>query len=227
MRTARFLDREVVLWDLEEAAGWALRRLEEGGPAAILTLNPETWLATRGWEAPSWAVWSPESLMVAWGLRRHGLEPARVPGADLVERLLGESVEVVCWGGDETTARELEGRWSDADRSATLVASFDGYGDHAAAVARACAGRRALLLVGQGAGRQERTIANTMGALEGGVAIGVGGTLDVLAGRRLRAPRFVRSLGLEAPWRVGLSLARWRRLFKSHPAFVRAVRRGP
>jgi N-acetylglucosaminyldiphosphoundecaprenol N-acetyl-beta-D-mannosaminyltransferase len=43
------------------------------------------------------------------------------------------------------------------------------------------------------------------------VAIGVGGTLDVLAGEAKRAPLFAQRLGLEWLLRVGLDPKRWRR----------------
>ncbi|MCH7494401.1 WecB/TagA/CpsF family glycosyltransferase [bacterium] len=64
---------------------------------------------------------------------------------------------------------------------------------------------------------------SAIGRLKGVVSIGVGGMLDVLAGCLRRAPPAVCRLGLEALWRVGLSPRRWGRLFRSHPAFLRAV----
>lgn len=220
----RFLDREVVPWSLEEAEAWAMAGLAGEGCRAIFTLNPETWLCTRGWPAPPGAVWLPESILVAWGMRRLGLPATRAPGADLVARLLARPVRVVAWGGKPAVAAALPAAWERAGHQARLWSAHDGYTAPAAGVVAACReAAPALLLVGQGAGRQERLIADTIPRLKGAVAIGVGGTLDVLAGRRRRAPAPVRRWGLEAVWRVGLSAQRWRRLLRSHPAFVRAV----
>jgi N-acetylglucosaminyldiphosphoundecaprenol N-acetyl-beta-D-mannosaminyltransferase len=54
-----------------------------------------------------------------------------------------------------------------------------------------------ILLVGLGMGRQERWIAKYLHQLQVPVCMGVGGTIDVIAGKKKRAPAFVRKLGLE------------------------------
>jgi len=67
-----------------------------------------------------------------------------------------------------------------------------------------------LLLVGMGE-RQEAFIHRHKPHLEARVAIGVGGTLDVLAGEARRPPLWAQRLGLEWLLRVGLDPKRWRR----------------
>ncbi|MDQ6846261.1 MAG: WecB/TagA/CpsF family glycosyltransferase, partial [Candidatus Dormibacteraeota bacterium] len=62
-----------------------------------------------------------------------------------------------------------------------------------------------------GAGRQERFLRDHLEAMHGRVGIGVGGTLDYLAGTARRAPALVRQAGLEWLWRLGREPSRWRR----------------
>jgi N-acetylglucosaminyldiphosphoundecaprenol N-acetyl-beta-D-mannosaminyltransferase len=70
-------------------------------------------------------------------------------------------------------------------------------------VAAIAASRADILLVGMGSPRQERFIENHWHDLHVGVAIGVGGSFDVVAGARFRAPRWAARLGLE--WLVRLA----------------------
>ena len=81
----------------------------------------------------------------------------------------------------------------------------DGYFTVTEAAQRADAIRASgasLLLVGMGVPRQESFIDAQWDRLGVGMAIGVGGSFDVIAGARFRAPRWVRRIGLE--WLVRL-----------------------
>jgi Glycosyl transferase WecG/TagA/CpsF family len=68
-----------------------------------------------------------------------------------------------------------------------------------------------LLLAGLGTPRQERWLARHLAALGGGVAMGIGGSLDVWAGRARRAPRLMQALGLEWLYRLAHEPRRLRR----------------
>ena len=70
-----------------------------------------------------------------------------------------------------------------------------------------------------GAPRQERWIARNLPRLDIGVAMGVGGSLDFLAGDVPRAPRPLRAVGLEWLYRLFLQPWRWRRML-ALPAFA-------
>ncbi|QRN81003.1 MAG: WecB/TagA/CpsF family glycosyltransferase, partial [Nocardiopsis sp. BM-2018] len=75
-----------------------------------------------------------------------------------------------------------------------------------------------LLLAGLGEG-QEAVLAAQRRRWGVGAMIGVGGTLDVLAGVAKRTPTWTRRLGVEWAWRVGLDPARWHRF----PRLIRFV----
>ena len=75
-----------------------------------------------------------------------------------------------------------------------------------------------------GAPRQERWITRNLTNLDIGVAMGVGGSLDFLAGDVPRAPRLLRALGLEWLYRLVRQPWRWRRML-ALPAFAMAALR--
>lgn len=75
--------------------------------------------------------------------------------------------------------------------------------DHAGILERIHAEHPALLLVAFGAPKQEKWINLNLPRLRVPLSIGVGGTLDFIAGRQHRAPRWVQRLNLEWLWRMG------------------------
>jgi N-acetylglucosaminyldiphosphoundecaprenol N-acetyl-beta-D-mannosaminyltransferase len=87
-------------------------------------------------------------------------------------------------------------------------------------VEAAAAWRPEILLVGLGFPLQEEwllTRASHLPTLRVGLA--VGGTFDYWTGRALRAPAWLRRLGLEWLWRLGVQPRRWRRIFRAVVVF--------
>jgi N-acetylglucosaminyldiphosphoundecaprenol N-acetyl-beta-D-mannosaminyltransferase len=152
-----------------------------------------------------------------WAARRAGVAlPGRVPGVDLAFAVLeaaGADLSVYFLGGRpgvaEAAAAAAGARWG-----TRVAGARHGYFDRAAEGAAVAADVRAsgagLLLAGLGEG-QERFLDAHRDAFGAGVLIGVGGTLDVLAGTARRTPAWTRRWGLEWAWRVGLDPRRWRR----------------
>jgi N-acetylglucosaminyldiphosphoundecaprenol N-acetyl-beta-D-mannosaminyltransferase len=68
-----------------------------------------------------------------------------------------------------------------------------------------------IVLAAFGAGRQEQFLERQLGVIGAAVGIGVGGSLDFLAGKVRRAPASVRRLGLEWAWRLAIQPWRVRR----------------
>ncbi len=188
-------------------------------PAVVVTLNPEILMRAR--REPDFhallesaALIVPDGIGLVRALRRRGYRGAeRVGGADLLEaylphaRALGHRVALVGAGQGvaERAARVLERAFPGVD----VVA--DG-GDPTAATAQRV-GRMAPALVAAayGAGRQERFLHDHLATMRGRVGVGVGGTLDYLAGTARRAPAPVRRVGLEWLWRLAREPSRWRR----------------
>jgi N-acetylglucosaminyldiphosphoundecaprenol N-acetyl-beta-D-mannosaminyltransferase len=68
-----------------------------------------------------------------------------------------------------------------------------------------------VVLAAFGGGRQELFLDRYLGPIGAAAGIGVGGSLDFLAGRVRRAPAGVRRLGLEWAWRLAMQPWRLRR----------------
>jgi len=134
--------------------------------------------------------------------------PERVTGVELVhavcERAADEGKRVYLLGATSEVVGEVAGRLR-ARWPSLQIACGDGYFAPEEAGLRAKgirAFRADILFVGMGVPRQEIFIEEQWDGLGVGMAIGVGGSFDVLAGVRMRAPLLLQKMGLEWLFRL-------------------------
>lgn len=215
---------------LDEAALRVVELAHSATGALVVTLNPEIVVRAEGDVRLREAI-AGSALCVAdgvglvWAARRGGVRvPERVPGVDLAARAMAA-------GAGGLRVYFLGGRPGVAERAATAARrrfgiavagardGFFGSDEEQGVVEEVRASGANLLLAGLGE-RQELFLAQHRAALGVGVAMGVGGTLDVLAGAVRRTPTWTRRWGVEWAWRVGLDPGRWHRA----PRLARFVR---
>ena len=136
--------------------------------------------------------------------------PERVAGSDLVPALFhalnaaenGGTVYLLgaALGVAEHAARKIEQRWPRVKVVGTHSPPF-GFDRNPAqsqeAIERINRCSPDVLVVGLGAPKQELWLKQYQSQLSAGVAIAAGGTIDFLAGRQTRAPRWVQKLRME------------------------------
>ena len=81
-----------------------------------------------------------------------------------------------------------------------------------------------IIFIAIGAPRQEYFIADYGKDMGVKVAVGVGGSFDVVAGAVKRAPVFMQKMGIEWLWRLLCQPSRWKRMMNL-PRFVRLVKK--
>lgn len=216
------------------------RRPVEGAPRPraarqVVTLNPEMIMAAqesaelREALATS-ALVVPDGIGVVWASRVLGTPlPERVAGIDLAAALLEvaarEGRKVFFLGGKPGVAEEAAERLCRRCPGLRVAGVHHGYFTEAEndRVVEVIAGASPdLLLVGLGAPKQELWIRRHRDRLGAHVAIGVGGALDVFAGRVRRAPQGWQRLGLEWAYRLIQEPRRYRRML-ALPRFAAAV----
>lgn len=212
---------------LEQAARWVVSeaqaaRAADQAPRLVVTLNPEIVVQAQQDPQLSAALTAADlsvadGVGVAWAARRAGIElPGRVPGVDLAFRTMQ-------LGGPQLRVFFLGGRPGVAERAAAQAVSrygvtaagwHHGYFDRLepGAITKLVADADAdLVLAGLGEG-QERFLHEQAAHMRSAVMIGVGGTLDVLAGEVKRMPAWTTRLGVEWLFRVALDRRRWGRV---------------
>ena len=173
----------------------------------------------------------PDGAGTVWAARHLGhAMPERVAGYDLAQELLrcapAEGRRVYFFGSAPGVAEKAKAKAEQLYPGIEIVGVRNGFfspADNAAIIAEIRAARPDLLLVALGVPKQEKRIAAHLAELDVPVAIGVGGTLDVMAGVMKRAPYWMQRAklewlfrGLMQPKRAGRLLALPKFVLKVH-----------
>jgi N-acetylglucosaminyldiphosphoundecaprenol N-acetyl-beta-D-mannosaminyltransferase len=170
-----------------------------------------------------------DGMGIVWGARALGVHvPERVPGVDLMQRLLaicaGEGFRPYLFGARpqvlETAVRLTLQRWPRID-IAGYRDGYDGARDESAAVAAIRDSGADCLFIGMPTPYKERFLHRHRFRLGVPFIMGVGGGIDVLAGHVNRAPASVQRAGLEWLYRIYQEPRRmWWRYLSTNVAFA-------
>lgn len=173
-----------------------------------------------------------DGMPIVWASRLMGEPlPEKVSGSDLVLPLLDRAAargwRVFLLGAGPGVAEEAAARLR-AERGVNVVGTAapfvklvgpDPEGDAAVEQIRAASAQ--IVLVAFGAPKQELWMHRHRAALAPAVLLGVGASIDFIAGRVRRAPRWVSRSGLEWLWRLSREPRRlWRRYLVDDPGFA-------
>ncbi|MEW6183231.1 MAG: WecB/TagA/CpsF family glycosyltransferase [Bacillota bacterium] len=210
---------------IEGAAARAAELIARGGPHQIVTLNPEYLFRARKEKdlleiVRNAALVTADGVGIVWAARVHGFSlPERVTGIDLMLEICRKAAKagwrVFLLGGKPGVAEEAAARLNKEIKGLQVAGAYHGYfsaADEHEPLQRIKAAHPEILFVGTGAPKQERWIHTNLQALDVPLAMGVGGSFDVLSGRARRAPVWMRRLGLEWLGRLVREPRRWRRM---------------
>lgn len=194
---------------LEEAAARAMNAMETHEGIYVCTPNPEIVMKARRDPELMAAVNGadmvlPDGVGILWAAKRKGQPlPERVAGFDfllaLLRRMRGS---VYILGGQPGTAEKAAENILRDYPGVTVAGCCDGYiRDELGLIAEIGETRPDLLMVCLGASKQEKWMA-VHRDLPVGVMIGLGGSVDVLAGTVRRAPLWWREHSLEWLYRM-------------------------
>ncbi|MEB3333552.1 MAG: WecB/TagA/CpsF family glycosyltransferase [Cyanobacteriota bacterium] len=206
------------------------------GGGQIVTLNAEMTMAALADAALEGAIRGadlviPDGAGVVWALGRQGILVRRAPGIELARQLLEHGASagwrVALVGATPEVLERLCQRLAKEIPGLQLVMAIHGYGDPRAwpeLEERLLSMQPDLTLVALGVPRQELWIQALPHPLLG-LWMGVGGSFDVWAGVKQRAPGWMGRVHLEWLYRLLQEPTRWRRML-ALPAFMRAVLSG-
>lgn len=171
-----------------------------------------------------------DGIGVVWGSRILGNPlPERVPGVDVVDHVCALAAEdglrVFLLGAAPGVAEEAAKRLQQRYPRLLVAGTFAGSPrpeDDEMICQIVKKTRPDILFVAYGAPNQDLWIARNQPRLPAVVAMGVGGTFDFIVGKSVRAPKVIRSLGLEWLHRLIREPRRWKRML-ALPRFAWAV----
>jgi len=218
MTTIDFAGIKVDNVTIDEAVAKAQAFLASGRPHLIVTPNPEMIVAAQADEelraiinAADLRVPDGISLVVVSKILGRPLKE-RVAGIDLMTRLCGLKARVFLLGSGEGVALEAARQLTGKNPGLQVVGTQDGYfSDDSGVVKKIQSARPDIIFVGLGAGRQERWLNRHLPELGVKIGLAVGGSLDVLSGRKKRAPKWIQALYIEWLYRLLTEPQRWQR----------------
>ncbi len=215
----------------------AALELKQRGGGQIVTLNAEMTMAARANPELGAAIAAaelviPDGAGVVWALARQGYRVRRSPGIELARALLEYGARhgwrVALVGASPEVMASLRERLAAEIPGLDLVLTLHGYQDPAlwpGLEAELCGLRPDLVLAALGVPRQETWI-QRLHQGQPGLWMGVGGSFDVWAGSKQRAPAWMGRLQIEWLYRLIQEPSRWRRML-ALPAFAwEVLRRG-
>jgi N-acetylglucosaminyldiphosphoundecaprenol N-acetyl-beta-D-mannosaminyltransferase len=232
---AEVLGCYIDLVDMEQALSRIEAFINHKHTAEVMTLNSEIIYRARQDHALKTiinrtALVTPDGIGVLWAGKKLGTQfPERVTGIDLLQALCRQAAakewRIFFLGAAPEVAQQAADRLRQEFTGLNICGVQDGYfGLHEEAdiIEEINRTQPDIIAVGFGAPKQEFWIDRHRHQLQAPVMIGVGGSLDVLAGVKKRAPQWVINLNLEWLYRLVREPSRWKRQL-SLPLFVWAV----
>jgi len=184
-------------------------------PTQVITLTPEMCARSHSDEKfrimiDNADIVVADGIGVVWGEGRlTGKKPEKIPGIELALWSLEEayriSGKVYLLGSKAEIVKKAAERVAFQYPRLSVSGFHDGYfspDEEQSIVDEIALIEPNLLLVGMGSPLQEEFISRNLRKMRCGVAIGVGGTFDVLSGSVKRAPGFFRATGTEWLYRT-------------------------
>ena len=208
-----------------------------GGARHVCTVNPEFIMLAQG-DPIFFNILNRAAICVAdgvgllWASRHLGAPiPERVTGSDGVP-LIARHAAQLGWklfllGAADGIAERAAAILREQHPQLIIAGSYGGSpapSEEDAIVAKINASGADILLVAYGAPNQDKWIARNLPRLNVALAMGIGGSLDFIAGVVPRAPQWMRARGLEWLYRLLRQPWRLRRMLRL-PRFVLAVLR--
>jgi N-acetylglucosaminyldiphosphoundecaprenol N-acetyl-beta-D-mannosaminyltransferase len=222
---------------LDDYDRWLGARLRQRLGSHVVTLNAEMAIQAERSDVLAGIIRKAELVIpdgsgVVLYLWLHGKRGRRCPGIELAESLLrqagelGESCSVVFYGGAPGIAQKAAKVWQEKLPSLAIAQTEHGYlsPEEQQKLEETLKEKQpSLILVGLGVPRQELWIAQHRHLCPQAIWIGVGGSFDIWAGIKTRAPVWLRENHLEWLYRLYQEPWRWRRMLALPQFALKAI----
>lgn len=207
---------------MDDYTGWVRSRIQQGVGTHVVTLNAEMTMQAEHDPALAKVIQQAELIIpdgagvVLYLSLLCGQQTKRCPGIELAESVLSTSqARVFFYGGAPGVADNAAAYWQKQLPNLTIVGTQHGYitPEETEQLKQTLTQLQPqLILVGLGVPRQEFWIAQHRFLCPQSTWIGVGGSFDIWAGVKSRAPVWLADNHLEWLYRLYQEPWRWRRM---------------
>lgn len=221
---------------LDNYENWLLTRLYQGVGTHVVTLNAEMTMMAEQNAALAAAIKEadliiPDGAGIILYLRLRGIKHQRCPGIELAASILQQigttnlSNSVCFYGGSPGIAATAAKNWQTQIPQLSILTQH-GYisGKKEQEWKETLKAQQPkIIFVGIGVPRQELWIQQSRSLCPNSLWIGVGGSFDIWAGSKSRAPAWLRENNLEWSYRLYQEPWRWRRMLSLPKFFWRSL----
>ena len=211
---------------LDDYVGWLTDRGQQKIGTHVVTLNPEITMQAQENQTFAEIIHNaelviPDGAGIVFYLWLRGLKVQRSPGIELAESMLevagdrSQEWPVFFFGGKPGVCAKAAESWQQKLPNLNIVGTEHGYltpETEEKLLASLKKLQPRLILVGLGVPKQEFWIAKHRHLCPEAIWIGVGGSFDIWAGTKVRAPLWTQKLHLEWAYRLYQEPWRWRRM---------------
>lgn len=151
-------------------------------------------------------------------------KPPRITGVDFTYALAEESAKqgykMFLLGGRDGVGGKAAEKLQAKNPGLHIAGVYEGSPDDSNVIPTILNANPQILLVAWGAPKQDIWIYKHKNELNVPVMMGVGGTFDFITGKQKRAPKWMRSCGLEWLWRLLREPSRWKRQLALPKMFI-------
>lgn len=221
----------------EEFLHFLEKRIDGGERTFVVTANPEIFMLGKKLREMDETLSDEDTLIVPDGIgiirggKQLGYDFAeRIPGVEICEELFSYADQKACsiylFGAERSVLEDLADRLRREYPNAVLAGYTDGYvPDKEKVFCEILKLQPDIVLVALGAPKQELLIHRYYRGGKKGIFIGVGGSFDVLSGRKKRAPSFFIRHNLEWFYRIASEPKRLKRFWDSNIKFLFELRK--
>jgi N-acetylglucosaminyldiphosphoundecaprenol N-acetyl-beta-D-mannosaminyltransferase len=214
---------------LDNYTDWLASQIQHQQGVHVVTLNAE--MSMQAETNPDLAqviqqaeLVIPDGAGIVLYLRLRGKRVQRCPGIELAESLIRRSPQITVadrpatlffYGGAPDVAQQAAEQWQQHLPDVAIAGVQHGFlnaDDHHALCQTLAQQQPSVIFVGLGVPRQEFWIYEHRHLCPNSVWIGVGGSFDIWAGTKTRAPQWLRDNHLEWTYRLYQEPWRWRRM---------------
>lgn len=223
----------------EEAVQWSVDRMKSGQPALIATANTDFLQQARK-DPELQRILFESDLIIADGMPIVALSrffgpklKERVTGSDitpmLAEACSRNNLSIFALGGADGVAEKAAEKLKAVNPELKVAGTYSPpYAeliemDNTEIIEKVTKVQPDLLLIAFGAPKQEKWAKMNLDKLKVPLLIGVGGTLDFLAGTQSRAPKWVQRLWLEWFWRMCSDPKRLLKRYANNIGFMTSI----
>jgi N-acetylglucosaminyldiphosphoundecaprenol N-acetyl-beta-D-mannosaminyltransferase len=222
---------------LDDYSSWLSSRLHRKIPTHVVTLNAE--MVMQALDNPDLAeiinqadLVVPDGAGITFYMSLYGKECKRCPGIEIAEFMVEQAAKlenkapVFFYGGQPGVTEQAAAMWQKRCPKIAIAGTEHGYitpAQETAFLQTLSDLQPSLILVGLGVPRQEFWIAKHRQICPQAIWIGVGGSFDIWAGVKTRAPGWLRDNNLEWLYRLYQEPWRWRRMLALPHFALKAV----